>query len=74
MLADQIEDPLRRTTRECHHANPEGGPEIALDDVRLALQAGVDLPAITARRSPSWLAGFEHGDIDAALREMQRRR
>ena len=74
MLADQVEDPLGGAAGERHHAAPEGGSEIALDGVGLALEAGVDLPAVAPRCPPARLTGLEHRDVDAAPSQMERGR
>jgi len=74
VLADDVENPLRRSRRESRHVAPEGRAEVLLDSVGFALETGVDLPAVAARRAPAGLAGFEHRDGDAALRQMECRR
>ena len=74
IAADEVEHDVGGVAREVDHATAKIGPEILFDLVGIVFQPGIDLAAVASARAPAWLVRLQHRDLDAFLRQMQRRR
>jgi hypothetical protein len=68
---DQIEEVAGRVARKPHEPRPVYVAEVTLNLVRLVLEPGIDLPAITTGGAPAGLVSLEQRHRDAALGEVQ---
>ncbi len=72
MALDEIEDDVRRASRDAHQMLAGLRPEFRDYIVGIGFEAGDDLAAIATGCAPAGFAGLEHDDGEPRLRQLQR--